>query len=58
MKILVTPRSFGKTDPQAFEMLAEAGLEVIRNETGSILNEDQLAKMLADCDPPLKQQFV
>ena len=50
MKILVTPRSFGKTDPQAFEMLAEAGLEVIRNETGSILNEDQLAKMLADCD--------
>lgn len=50
VKVLVTPRSFGKTDPKAYAMLADAGLEIVRNETGSILNEDQLAELLTDCD--------
>jgi len=50
MKILVTPRSFGKTDAYAFQMLEDTGLEVVRNDTGGILTEAQLADMIADCD--------
>ena len=50
MKILVTPRSFGKTDPEAFMLLERAGIEVVRNETGSVLTAGQLAKELADCE--------
>ncbi|NLC84294.1 MAG: phosphoglycerate dehydrogenase [Ruminococcaceae bacterium] len=50
VKVLVTPRSFGKTDPKAYDILADAGIEIVRNETGSILNEDKLAELLADCD--------
>ena len=50
MKILVTPRSFGKTDPEAFAILAEAGLEVSVNDSGGILHADQMKERLADCD--------
>lgn len=50
MKVLVTPRSFGKTDPRAFEILREAGCEVVVNDTGAILTADALAQRLADCD--------
>lgn len=50
MKVLVTPRSFGKSDPQAYAILEQAGFEVVRNPTGSILTEAQLAELLADCD--------
>jgi phosphoglycerate dehydrogenase-like enzyme len=50
MKVLVTPRSFGKTDPMAWQILADAGLEVVRNTTGGILPADQLKEMLADCE--------
>lgn len=49
-KVLVTPRSFGKTDPRAYSMLEQAGFEVVRNPTGSILTEAQLTELLADCD--------
>lgn len=48
-KILVTPRSFGKTDPTVFDRLANAGYEVIRNPYGSILTEDQLMESLNGC---------
>ena len=49
MKILVTPRSFGKTNPELFDRLAQAGLEVIRNDTGGILSAEQMKEKLADC---------
>jgi D-3-phosphoglycerate dehydrogenase len=50
LKVLVTPRSFGQTDPKAFEILKEAGVEVVRNDTGGIMTAEQLAEKLADCD--------
>jgi len=50
MKILVTPRSFGKTDPQAFKLLEDAGFEIVKNETGGILSEQQLSELIQDCD--------
>ena len=50
MKVLVTPRSFGKTDPFAFELLENAGIEVVRNDTGGILSEAELAQRISDCD--------
>ena len=50
MKVLVTPRSYGKTDPQLFDMLKNAGLEVVRNETGGILDKETMKTLLADCD--------
>lgn len=49
MKVLVTPRSFGKTDPALFDRLREAGLTVVRNETGGILSGEQMRSLLADC---------
>ncbi|MDE7242011.1 phosphoglycerate dehydrogenase [Desulfovibrio sp.] len=50
MKVLVTPRSFGKTDPGLFDRLKDAGLEVIRNETGGILDEAAMKKLIAPCE--------
>ena len=50
MKVLTTPRSYGKTDPAVFDMLEKAGLEVIRNETGGILDRETMKRLLADCD--------
>ena len=49
-KVLVTPRSFGKTDPAAWQMLDDAGFTVLRNPTSSILNGEQLKELLAGCD--------
>lgn len=50
MKVLVTPRSYGKTNPQLFDQLKNAGLEVVRNETGGILDKETMKRLLADCD--------
>lgn len=50
MKILVTPRSFGKANPELFDRLKDAGLEVVRNDSGRAFSEDQMAEMIADCD--------
>ena len=49
-KILVTPRSFGKTDPSVWDKLTQAGFEIVRNPTGGILSEAQLSELLADCE--------
>lgn len=49
MKVLVTPRSFGKNNPELFDRLREAGLEVIRNDTGGILDEQRMQELLAPC---------
>lgn len=50
MKVLVTPRSYGKNDPTVFEMLEQAGLEVVRNDTGNIFTKEQMLEKIADCD--------
>ena len=49
MQVLVTPRSFGKHNPQLFDKLAQANLEVIRNDTGAILNEETMIAKIKDC---------
>ncbi len=50
MKVLTTPRSYGKTDPEVFEMLRRAGIEIVRNETGGILDKAAMKTLLAECD--------
>lgn len=50
MKVLVTPRSYGKTDPAVFEMLERAGVDVVRNDTGNIFTKQQMLEKIADCD--------
>lgn len=50
LKVLVTPRSYGKDDPAVFEMLKNAGITVVRNETGSILDKESMSKLISDCD--------
>ncbi|MHC1770663.1 MAG: phosphoglycerate dehydrogenase [Flexilinea sp.] len=50
MKILITPRSYGKTDSKVFDMLEQAGITYVRNETGGILNKEQMKSLLSDCD--------
>lgn len=49
-KILVTPRSFGKTDSSVWEKLKNAGLEVVRNPGETIMSENEMIKHLADCE--------
>ena len=50
MKVLVTPRSFGKTDPTLFDRLRAAGIEYSRNDTGGILDAAAMKARLADCE--------
>lgn len=50
MTVLVTPRSFGKTDPEAWNKLADAGYDVVRNETGGILDKESMKLLIADCE--------
>lgn len=50
MKVLITPRSYGKTDPVVFEMLREAGLDAVGNDTGNIFTKEQMLEKIADCD--------
>jgi D-3-phosphoglycerate dehydrogenase len=49
LKVLVTPRSYGKTDPEVFHTLERAGLTVVRNDTGGILDKETIIKLIADC---------
>lgn len=48
-RILITPRSFGKHDPQVFDLLKAQGIEYLLNPTGSIMNEEQLKQYLPGC---------
>lgn len=47
MKILITPRSFGKNDDAPFKMLEAKGIEIIRNDTGGIMPEDAVKEAIA-----------
>ncbi|HNV35059.1 MAG TPA: phosphoglycerate dehydrogenase [Bacillota bacterium] len=50
MRILVTPRTFGKSDPVPLAMLEEAGCEVIRNPHGRVMTEDEMVMMVRGVD--------
>ncbi|MDF2672741.1 MAG: Glyoxylate reductase [Clostridiales bacterium] len=49
-KILITPRSFGKTSNVPFEMLDKYNYELIKNDTGKKYNEDELLEIIEDFD--------
>lgn len=49
-KILITPRSFGKTSNVPFEMLEKYGYEIIRNNTGKSYSEEELLNIIEDVD--------
>ncbi|MCR5813239.1 MAG: phosphoglycerate dehydrogenase [Desulfovibrio sp.] len=49
MKVLITPRSFGKNNPALFDRLTSQGLTLVRNDTGSILSEELMCEKIADC---------
>ena len=48
-KILITPRSYGKTDMSVLEKLKAAGFEPVMNPYGQILTKEQMIKEIADC---------
>lgn len=49
MKVLITPRSFGKANPELFTRLEKAGLDIVRNNTGHILDEKSMCELIAPC---------
>lgn len=48
-KVLITPRSYGKNDPSLFEKIKAAGYEIVRNETGGILDKAKMIELIAPC---------
>ncbi len=50
MRVLITPRSFAKTDPTPQIMLEEEGLETLRHPGEKPLEEDELTQLLAGVD--------
>lgn len=48
-KILITPRSYGKTDMSVLDQLKAAGFEPVMNPYGQILTKEQMKKEVADC---------
>jgi D-3-phosphoglycerate dehydrogenase len=49
MKILTSPSSFGQVGKEPFEMLEQAGFEVINNPYGRKLTEDEAIELAKDC---------
>ncbi|RBP46981.1 phosphoglycerate dehydrogenase [Garciella nitratireducens] len=49
-KILITPRSFGKTNDVPFKILEKHGYEIIRNQTGEKYSEQQLIDIIEEMD--------
>ncbi len=49
-KVLVTSRTFGKTDPVPVQMLHEAGCEVVPNPYGRVLSEKEITELIQDVD--------
>ncbi|MDO5535952.1 MAG: phosphoglycerate dehydrogenase [Desulfovibrionaceae bacterium] len=50
MKVLITPRSFGKSNPDLFAQIESLGFEIVRNDTGAILSEVAMCEKIADCE--------
>ncbi len=49
-KVLVTPRSFGKGNPQPIDMLKEKGCELVLNPYGRILSKQEMMDLVAEAD--------
>ncbi len=49
-KILITPRTFGKTDTGPIEVLRSQGYELTFNPYGRLLTEDEMINLLSDVD--------
>lgn len=49
-QVLITPRSFGSTDPAVFNMLEDAGFSIACNDTGKVFDKATMIKKLADCE--------
>ena len=49
-KILITPRSFGRTGTRPLDMLAERQFEIVRNPCGRILSKPEMIELIADVD--------
>ena len=50
MKILVTPRSFGKHSDAPFKLLESKGVSIVRNDTGGIMDEAAMKAAIAGAD--------
>ena len=50
VKVLVTPRTFGRSDAVPLTMLHEAGCEIISNPYGRALSEDEMIQLVKDAD--------
>lgn len=48
-KVLITPRSYGKYNPEIVEGIRSAGYEPVMNPFGQILNKKQLQELISDC---------
>lgn len=63
-KVLITPRSFGKYSDRALQLLVSQGIEIVKDPSGGILNEDQLCHLIGDVDgiivgvDPLSEQVL
>ncbi|MDD3164415.1 MAG: phosphoglycerate dehydrogenase [Oscillospiraceae bacterium] len=49
-KVLVTPRSFAKTDDAPVRLLQEAGYTIVRNPAGKIMTKEEMQTCIADVD--------
>lgn len=49
-RILITPRSFGKTSNAPFEILERYGYEIIKNSSGKQYTEEELLNIVEDID--------
>ena len=50
MKILATPRSFGKNNPRPYRILSENGFQVVKNPYSRPMTEDEMVKIIKDID--------
>lgn len=50
LKVLITPRSFGKVDRTPIEMLRERGFELIHNPYGRIMTKEEMIKAVHQVD--------
>lgn len=50
VKVLLTPRSFGKYSKEPYQLLKENGIEVVTNPTGGILKEEEMKELIKDVD--------
>ena len=50
MRVLITPRSFGKNDTAPFMLLEKSGIEIVRNPRNEILKIPEIIHAAAGCD--------